>query len=165
MEQKQLKFPGFPEKPEENYWQYPRICNGWWHLLSGSEQKVLDYILRHTWGYKKTSDRISISQFQNGIINKKTGEQVDRGIGIKQKRTILDAIKRLETMGFIKTFQKTGKTKEFQLVTEIHTTSNQNTQVASNQKTHTITDVTIEDIQYKKRYPSYKEIKKKAGLV
>ena len=144
----QLRFPGFPEKPEENYWQYPRICNGWWHLLSGTEQKVLDYILRHTWGYKKTSDRISLSQFQNGITNKKTGEEVDKGIGIKRKDVILKAIKRLEEMGFIRTFQKAGKTKEFTLVTNGDTSSHQSRQVGSHQNGHTITDVTIEDRQY-----------------
>lgn len=116
MENKQLKFPGFPEKPEENYWQYPRVCNGWWHLLSGSEQKVLDYILRHTWGYGKTSDRISLTQFIQGIFNKTTGEWVDRGTGIKNRDVIIKAIGKLEKLGFIKTIRREGKTTEFALV-------------------------------------------------
>lgn len=116
MENKQLKFPGFPEKPEENYWQYPRVCNGWWHLLSGSEQKVLDYILRHTWGYGKTSDRISLTQFIQGIFNKTTGEWVDKGTGIKNRDVIIKAIGKLEKLGFIKTIRREGKTTEFALV-------------------------------------------------
>lgn len=31
-EKEQLKFPGFPQEPTENYWQYPKIMNGFWHL-------------------------------------------------------------------------------------------------------------------------------------
>lgn len=147
MKQQKQQFPGFPKEPTTNYWQYPRICNGWWHLLTGSEQKVLDYILRHTWGYNKTSDRISISQFRDGIINKKTGKIVDKGTGIKKRNVILKAIKRLEKLGFIRTIQKPGKIKEFKLVTNGYTTSNQRLPVASNQRLHTITDVTIKDIQ------------------
>lgn len=99
MEQQQLKFPGFPEKPEENYWQYPKICNGWWHLLSGAEQKVLDYILRHTWGYQKNEDSISRKQFQKGI-QKKDGEWADKGTGLSQA-AITQALKGLEEKGFI----------------------------------------------------------------
>jgi len=94
MEQQKLKFPGFPEKPEENYWQYPKICNGWWHLLSGAEQKVLDYLLRHTWGYQKYIDSISLSQFRDGIKN------ADKGTGLSLP-TIIKAIRGLNKKGFI----------------------------------------------------------------
>lgn len=41
--------------------------------LSGAELKVLLYIVRRTFGWKKNSDRISLSQFENGIT-RKTGE-------------------------------------------------------------------------------------------
>ena len=94
------KFPGFPEKPRENYWQYPKVCNGWWHLLTGSEHKVLDYILRHTWGYQKTSDKIAYSQFLNGI-KKGDGTVIDTGIGIKSEETLRTALKRLKKKRFI----------------------------------------------------------------
>ncbi len=64
-----LKFPGFPPEPSTNFWSYPKALNGYWHTLSGSEQKVLDYILRHTWGFKKISDEISLTQLERGIEN------------------------------------------------------------------------------------------------
>ncbi len=142
------KFPGFPEKPYENYWQYPKMMNGYWHELSGTEQKVLDYILRHTWGYQKMSDKISLSQFTEGIKNKKTGKWVDKGIGIRNKNTILKAIKKLEKIGFIKTSQFFGKPKEISLVTNGDNTSNQQLQVGSYRKLHTIDNNTINNKQY-----------------
>ena len=103
MAQEQLRFPGFPEKPIENYWQYPQIMNGFWHALTPIEQKVLDYILRHTWGWQKNSDYISYSQIKNGI------KGVDRGTGIKSDRTISKALKGLVDKNMIKKIS--GKAK------------------------------------------------------
>lgn len=96
MIQEQLKFPGFPEKPVENYWQYPQIMNGFWHTLTPVEQKVLDYILRHTWGWQKNADYISYSQIKNGIPN------VDKGTGIKSDRSVSRALKGLVKKNMIK---------------------------------------------------------------
>jgi hypothetical protein len=118
----------------------------------------LDYILRHTWGYQKSSDKISISQFKNGIVNKRTGEVVDRGIGIKKRDSILNAIKRLEKLGFVKVFQVSGKTKEISLVTNGDQPSHQRGLVASHQRGHTIDNVTINNRQYRsssKKKPYY----------
>ncbi len=111
--QKQI-FPGFPPEPIKNYWEYPRIMNGYWKQLSGSEQKALDYILRHTWGYKKTADYISYSQFINGII-KKTGEPLDGGCGIKSSKTLRKALVALERQEFIETIKAVGKTIFYRL--------------------------------------------------
>jgi len=41
-------FPGFPRDIRGKYWPYPKIMDKYWHLLTGSEQKVLDFILRRT---------------------------------------------------------------------------------------------------------------------
>lgn len=65
-------------------------------ILTGSELKVLLYIIRRTKGFNKDSDAISLSQFQHGII-KKGGEQLDRGCGISDRQTIVDALASLET--------------------------------------------------------------------
>ena len=100
-------FPGFPPKPVTNYWPYPKALNGWWHSLTASEQKVLDYLLRHTWGFKKNSDMISLSQFMKGIT-KKNGEILDTGTGLKDKKTIRGALKGLENKGFIQSIPKAG---------------------------------------------------------
>lgn len=92
MEEKQ--FPGFPKEPKTNYWRCPRVLNGWWHILTPAEQSVLFYLLRHTWGYSKSSDKISLSQFERGI------QGVDGGTGLS-KRHIIRALKSLERQRYI----------------------------------------------------------------
>jgi hypothetical protein len=108
------KFTGFPPEPTTNYWQYPKALNGWWKALTPWEQKVLDYLLRHTWGYKKTKDAISLSQFMYGIT-KRDGTQHDGGTGIKDKRTIRKALRGLEEKGFIIRTDIIGKESIFAL--------------------------------------------------
>lgn len=118
-----VDFPGFPPEPATNYWAYPRIVNGWWHKLTGSEQKVLDYILRHTWGYKKDKDAISFSQFGKGIYSKKEHKWIDRGTGLS-RQAIDWAIngrkghsKGLIKKKFILAMKRTGKTTVYKLRT------------------------------------------------
>jgi len=52
--------------------------------LSGAELKILLYIVRRTFGWKKGSDRISLSQFESGIT-RKTGEVLDGGTGLSSR--------------------------------------------------------------------------------
>src|SRR5947209_587068 len=61
--------------------------------LSGAELKVLLYIIRRTFGFKKESDNISLNQMLNGIATKE-GEVLDRGTGLS-KKTLLETIKSL----------------------------------------------------------------------
>ena len=68
-------------------------------VLSGAELKVLLYICRRTFGFKKESDSISLSQMVNGI-KKKNGEVLDNGTGLG-KASVLRALKSLEEMGAI----------------------------------------------------------------
>src|SRR6478609_2310543 len=70
--------------------------------LSGSELKVLLYIVRRTFGFKRASDTISLSQMLHGITTS-DGRIPDRGAGIKDKKTLLDAINKLERKGIILT--------------------------------------------------------------
>jgi len=51
--------------------------------LNGGEVKVLLYIIRRTYGFKKESDTISISQMLNGIV-KRNGERLDHGAGLSK---------------------------------------------------------------------------------
>jgi hypothetical protein len=51
--------------------------------LSGAEVKVLLYIVRRTFGFKKERDNISISQMLEGIV-KKNGERLDLGAGLSK---------------------------------------------------------------------------------
>ncbi len=63
--------------------------------LTGAEIKILLYIIRRTWGFKKATDAISLSQLQNGITTRE-GKQLDCGCGIKRRDTICEALASLE---------------------------------------------------------------------
>jgi hypothetical protein len=105
------KFPGFPPEMKKNFWMYPRLLDNWWHELSGSEQKCIDFILRRTWGWEKSLDRISLSQFQKG------GGRIGGGTGLSQ-RQIVTAIKGLESKGYILIKKDRGRTNEYSLVVQ-----------------------------------------------
>ena len=76
-------------------------------FLSGTELKVLLYILRRTLGFRKSGDLISLSQFQNGIV-KRDGTALDHGTGVRSRKAILDAAKGLEACGLIYILPRRG---------------------------------------------------------
>src|SRR5919197_1111611 len=79
------KFRGFSSP---NYTPIPdEILDELMFTLSGAELKVLLYICRRTFGFKKMSDDISLNQICNGI-QKKTGEVLDSGTGLSQRQVI-----------------------------------------------------------------------------
>lgn len=101
-------FPGF------HYWdsrkqflKYPMIMQEYWHVLSGSEQKVIDFIIRQTFGWKKQSDTIAISQFTDGI-------KKNRGTGLSASQ-VKRAINGLEKKGFIEVKRRKGCPSTFTL--------------------------------------------------
>jgi hypothetical protein len=67
--------------------------------LSGAELKVLLYICRRTFGFKKASDSISLSQIAHGIITR-AGRVLDGGTGLS-KRHVINALKVLEKKNVI----------------------------------------------------------------
>src|SRR5918999_2356686 len=67
--------------------------------LSGAELKVLLYICRRTFGFKKASDSISLSQIAHGIITR-AGRVLDGGTGLS-KRHVINALKVLEKRNVI----------------------------------------------------------------
>ena len=96
-------FPGFLP-PTTNFTRVPDVVfDRLLADLGGSEFKLLCYIIRHTWGYDKTTDAIALSQFQKGITTKE-GRQVDKGVGIAEK-TILRCLKSLKAKGVIIIFK------------------------------------------------------------
>ncbi|MDO8452043.1 MAG: replication protein [bacterium] len=146
------KFPGFPPEMRRNFWMYPRVMDAWWHQLSGSEQKTLDFCLRKLWGWEKQSDRISLSQFE-------------KGTGLSQ-RQIITASAALEQKGYVSVKRQIGKTNEYSLVVqEVHQSSEktatgggaQNAQPTSEKITHTIDKVPI-DKAIEKIYSIYKTL-------
>ncbi len=68
--------------------------------LTGAELKVLLYICRRTFGFKKASDTISLNQIADGII-KKNGQVLDYGTGLS-KRHVQRALKTLEERNIIR---------------------------------------------------------------
>src|SRR5205085_7796297 len=52
--------------------------------LSGAELKVLLYVIRRTFGFKKGSDRISKAQLEKGI-QRSDGTILDRGTGLSRR--------------------------------------------------------------------------------
>jgi phage replication O-like protein O len=77
--------------------------------LTGAELKVLLYIVRRTFGWKKDSDRISLSQFETGIT-RKNGEALDGGTGLS-RRANLKALQGLVEKNVIVKRRVTSKKK------------------------------------------------------
>ena len=75
--------------------------------LSGAEVKVLLYICRRTFGFKKDSDTISLTQIAEGITTK-DGRVLDRGTGLS-KRHVQRALKRLEEKQIVEVKRQIGE--------------------------------------------------------
>lgn len=67
--------------------------------LTGAELKVLLYIIRRTFGWKKDHDRISLAQLTDGIT-RRDGTVVDRGTGLS-KNSVIAALKALVELGIV----------------------------------------------------------------
>ena len=82
-------------------------------FVSDAEWKCLSYIARRTFGFQKQSDRIALSQFCEGIIDK-DGKILDYGTGLS-KPTVVKSLENLFSLGII---EKTpyGQTFEYELV-------------------------------------------------
>src|SRR5437763_14385628 len=52
--------------------------------ISGAELKILLYVIRRTFGFKKGSDRISKAQLEHGI-QRRDGTVIDRGTGLSRR--------------------------------------------------------------------------------
>lgn len=103
------RFPGFHRTYHRDYFTYPMVLEEYWHDLSGSEQKVLDFILRQTIGFRKTSDCISFNQFSNGLGRR------NRGTGLSRSQ-VRRAMTSLEEQGFIRIVRVQGRPCTFNLV-------------------------------------------------
>jgi hypothetical protein len=85
-----------------NYTQVPdELFDELLSVLSGAELKVLLYIIRRTFGFKRDADAISLSQMMSGIVTH-DGDRLDRGVGLS-KPTLLQALRSLEGNNIIET--------------------------------------------------------------
>ncbi len=94
-------FVGF-ERPTANYFRLP---NNWTDITASmatwAEHKVVEYVLRHTWGYQEYGlrRRITLDEFMNG--RKRTdGSRLDRGTGMG-KKAIIDGIRAAVRQGYL----------------------------------------------------------------
>jgi phage replication O-like protein O len=102
----QATFPGF-QFP--NTTQIPNeVFDSLLPHLSGGELKVLLYICRRTFGFRKDSDSISLTQIAHGITTR-AGRVLDQGTGLS-KRHVINALKALEKRNIITVTRKVDET-------------------------------------------------------
>jgi len=96
-----ISFSGF-SKPESNYFKMP---NDWPNITakitSLAELKVVEYVLRHTWGYEEygISKKITTDEFMNG--RKRLDEtRIDKGTGLSN-RSVIDGLRRAVAHGLL----------------------------------------------------------------
>jgi phage replication O-like protein O len=77
--------------------------------LSGAEVKVLLYICRRTFGFKKSSDNISLNQLVGGIRTK-DGRTLDRGTRLG-KASVARALKSLAEKNIIRRTRRRSRTR------------------------------------------------------
>ncbi|MDD5639279.1 MAG: replication protein [Candidatus Pacebacteria bacterium] len=134
------KFIGFSSKLKKGeFWMYPRIMDDYWQCLNGSEQKVLDFILRHTLGFGKNTDQISLTQLERGV------GKLDKGTGLSRP-SIIKAIRGLIDKGFIEKVN-TKRTNIYKLVVKENYQFSKNSLPAiSKYNLHTIDKSTINNL-------------------
>ncbi len=102
-----LRFKGFISP---RYTQVPdELFDGLMAYLSGAELKVLLYIIRRTFGFKKDSDNISLRQICKGIKTRE-GEVLDKGTGLSLS-TVQMALKGLLEKNCVITARNRSKEK------------------------------------------------------
>ncbi len=74
--------------------------------ISEAETKCLLYICRRTYGFHKEKDRISLSQFVDGLKDK-DGKKLDYGAGLSRP-AVVEALKNLIGAGIIKAIKTPG---------------------------------------------------------
>lgn len=85
----QTSFAGFA-KPTANFFRLP---NDWTDMTAAmtslAELKVVEYVLKHTWGYSEFDmvKKITTDEFMHGR-KMRTGERVDRGTGLAKQSVL-----------------------------------------------------------------------------
>ena len=99
--------------PEFDGWDTPRftpipdqLFDEWLPHLSEAELKVLLYIMRRTFGFKKNADAIRLSQMVHGIV-RRDGRRLDWGAGVGHS-SVQRAAKSLEAKGLVERYAQAG---------------------------------------------------------
>jgi len=111
--QEKLRFSGFISP---RYTQVPdELFDDLMSHLSGAELKVLLYIIRRTFGFKKDVDHISLNQICKGITTR-DGEVLDKGTGLSQQ-SVITALKGLLQKNAIVSKRRSSKEKGYESTT------------------------------------------------
>ena len=90
-----IEFPGYGHcKAPGQFFMYPIQVTHYWWALTGAEQKVLDYIIRKTFGWQKQGDKIAICQIVGDGVYESSGTGLSR-------TAVKTALKSLEKKKFI----------------------------------------------------------------
>lgn len=100
--QKTPQFPGFA-RPEQNWFKLP---NDWTDITAGmsslAELKVVEYVLKHTWGYQEfgLTKQITTDEFMHGR-KRKDGTRMDKGTGLISRHSVIDGLKKAVQDGYL----------------------------------------------------------------
>lgn len=75
------------------------IIDRWMPTLSGGELRVVIYVARRTYGWRKPDDEISVSQLVDGIT-KRDGTRLDYGTGLSRSQ-VISAVESLSSKGVL----------------------------------------------------------------
>jgi len=110
MPTKPVRNPAFQGFANPNYTQVPdELFDLLLPTLSDAELRVLLYIVRRTFGFKRDSDTISLSQMVHGITTK-DGQVLDTGTGLS-KSTVARGLKGLRDKGVIVATRNSSATR------------------------------------------------------
>lgn len=95
-------FNGFA-RPEQSWFRMP---NNWTDITAGitslAELKLVEYVLKHTWGYQEyeITKRITLDEFMSGR-RRKDGSRIDRGTGLS-KPSVISGLKSAVANGYLR---------------------------------------------------------------
>jgi hypothetical protein len=95
-------FEGFVQ-PTKNFFHMP---NDWIDICADidnlSELKVIQYVIRHTWGFQEygIAKAITVDEFMNGR-KRADGSRMDKGTGLKSDRSVKDGLKAALEHGYL----------------------------------------------------------------
>lgn len=98
-------FPQFTQVPDD-------LIDAEMAGMAAGELKVVLYVCRRTFGFRRDSAEISLSQMEHGLVV--DGERVDRGTGMS-RRQLIRAIRSLRDRGFIVVEGGHGKRSTYRL--------------------------------------------------
>ena len=96
-----LQFSGF-DIPRQNWFKMPNVWTDITaDITSLAELKIVEYVLKHSWGYQEygLKKRISIDEFMSGR-RRKNGSRMDRGTGLS-KPSVVAGIKAAVQRGLL----------------------------------------------------------------